>query len=189
MAEGEDAASRLDASVFVLYIQNKENKVTPAMTEFVDVWGQMGTIWGITASVARVHALLLASEQALTLDEICVALSIAKSNASTSLKELRDWGVVRRSTVPGERKERYASEGDPWLMLFNIARERKRREFDPALSAVRKAVSAAGKPSSGMAGGRLRKLEEMFSAMNAVATKALENEATARALLGFLGAR
>lgn len=157
--------------------------------EFIDTWGAMGTIWGINASVARVHALLLASDRAYSLDEICTELHISKSNASTSLKELRSWGVIRKTIVLGERKERYSSESDPWTMLFNIARERKRREFDPALAAIRAALEKAQAAPGDIALARLRSLEAMFAAMDNVAAKALENENAARALLGFLSPR
>ncbi len=146
----------------------------------------MGTMWGIGASVARVHALLLASNRAFTLDEIAETLQLAKSTVSTALKELRTWGVVRRHAVPGERKERFSSEGDPWTMLFNIARERKRREFDPMLRAVREALQNVGEGTDDVALERLRRLEEMLSAMDSVASRALSNERAARALLEFL---
>jgi DNA-binding transcriptional regulator GbsR (MarR family) len=163
--------------------------VDESVREFVETWGAMGAIWGINSSVARVHALLLASERAFTLEEIASELQIAKSNASTCLKELRAWRVVRKLTVPGERKERFASEKDPWTMLFNIARERKRREFDPALQAVRGTLAKAGSKPGGVAIERLRQLEGMFSTMDAIANKALDNETTARLLLGFLAGR
>ncbi len=157
-----------------------------AVRDFVDTWGAMGGIWGISPSVARVHALLLASKRSFSLDEICEALQIAKSNASTSLKELRNWGVVRKVLVPGERKDRYVSEEDAWTMLFNIGRERKRREFDPAMSAIRAAVKRSAEAPAGVAVERLKQLEGMFSAMDAVASRALENEDSAKSLLRFL---
>lgn len=163
--------------------------MNPAIKEFVDTWGTMGGIWGISPSVARVHALLLASKRAFSLDEICEALQIAKSNASTSLKELRTWGVVRKVLVPGDRKDRWISEADPWTMLFRIGRERKRREFDPAYAAIRAAVKQASDAPDSVAVERLTQLEEMFSAMNAIADRALKNEETAKSLLHFLSAR
>ena len=155
---------------------------------FVEHWGTMGSIWGINTSVARVHALLLASEGSFTLDEIADALGIAKSNASTCLKELRGWGVVRKVASPGERKERFACEPDVWAMLFNIARERKRREFEPALRSVQ-ATLAKTDGAAGVASDRLRQLEAVFSALDQVAERALQNEGTARAFLAFLGGR
>lgn len=156
---------------------------------FVELWGTMGSIWGINTSVARVHALLLASDGSFTLDEIAEALGIAKSNASTCLKELRGWGVVKKVASPGERKERFACEPDVWAMLFNIARERKRREFEPALRAVQETLSKVDGGAPGVASERLHQLESVFATMDEVAERALQNEGTARAFLAFLGGR
>jgi len=157
------------------------------LREFVDGWGAMGAIWGIGASVARVHALLLASARPLSLEDVCRSLHIAKSNASTSLKELRSYQVVRKVKLPGERREHYVSEGDPWLMLLGIARERKRREFDPALRRIHKAVSVLQRAGGDVAGARLAELEAMFTALSRFADKMLESDATARALLALAG--
>ena len=63
---------------------------------FVESWGEMGTVWGLNSSMARVHALLIVSEEPLSLDFISKRLKISRGNASMSLKELRAWGVVHR---------------------------------------------------------------------------------------------
>ncbi|HEX9399435.1 MAG TPA: MarR family transcriptional regulator, partial [Anaeromyxobacter sp.] len=99
---------------------------------FVEAWGAMGSLWGINRSVARVHALLMASEEPISLEEIAERLQISKGNASMSLRELRTFGVVRQVEAPGDRRDFYVTEPDVWTMFFRILRERKRREFDPA---------------------------------------------------------
>ena len=110
---------------------------------FVEAWGAMGSLWGINRSVARVHALLMASEEPLSLDEIADRLLISKGNASMSLRELRTFGVVRQVEVAGDRRDFYVTEPDVWTMFFRILRERKRREFDPALDAIHRLLEEA----------------------------------------------
>lgn len=153
---------------------------------FLETWGALGSLWGISRSVALVHGLLLVTERAWTLDEISDRLRISKSNASTSLKELRSWGVVRKASVPGQRRERWASEPDPWQMLFAIARERKRREFDPILASVRATVVEAARAPAGVALDRIRQLERMLVSLDRVAAGALGSESAARAVLALL---
>lgn len=156
-----------------------------AIDQFVDSWGAMGSLWGVNRSVARVHGLLIASDRPWSLDEISEKLSISKSNASGSLKELRSWGVVRRTVRPGDRREFYASEPDVWKMLFSIMRERKKREFDSTLASIRQSLAtAAGKPR-GVAVERLKKMEEMLSTFDRLADRLLGGEAQARALVSF----
>ena len=80
-------------------------KLSSVQQKFVLHWGEMGTRWGINRTVAQVHALLLLSEKPLPADEIAETLDIARSNTSTSLKELQNWGIVRIVHVLGDRRE------------------------------------------------------------------------------------
>ena len=86
--------------------------------------------------MAQVHALLMTSEKALTTDEVMAELKISRGNAHQNLRELVGWGLVRNVIRKGERKEYYESEKDVWRMFCIIARERKRREVEPALRAL-----------------------------------------------------
>ena len=70
--------------------------------KFVLHWGEMGTRWGINRTVAQVHALLFLSENPLPADEIAETLGVARSNISTSLRELQNWGIVRIVHVIGD---------------------------------------------------------------------------------------
>lgn len=156
-----------------------------AIEQFVDSWGAMGSLWGVNRSVARVHGLLIASDRSWSLDELSEYLSISKSNVSGCLKELRSWGVIRKTVRPGDRREFYASEPDVWKMLFSIMRERKKREFEPTLASIRQSLStAAGKPR-GVAVERLKRMEEMLSTFDRLADRLLGGEVQARALVSF----
>src|SRR5260370_26491134 len=72
-----------------------KNKLTPVAQKFILHWGEMGTRWGINRTVAQVHALLCLSPQPLPADEISATLAVARSNVSTSLRELQGWRIVR----------------------------------------------------------------------------------------------
>ncbi|HWR98812.1 MAG TPA: MarR family transcriptional regulator [Candidatus Methanoperedens sp.] len=153
---------------------------------FIESWGAMGAFWGVNTSVARVHALLIVSDRTWTLDEIAARLLISKGNASMCLKELRAWKVVRRETRPGDRREHYSSEPSSWAMLFTIARERKRREFDPLVESVRSTLAAARQHPAGVAVDRLAGMEEMLGTLERLTERALRSEEQARALIGFV---
>ncbi len=156
-----------------------------AVERFVESWGSMGVLWGINRSMARIHALLIASEEPLGLDEIATTLQISRGNTSMSLKELRNWEVIQRVHLPGDRKDYYVSESDVWSMLFRIAAQRKKREFDPALGSVRDAL-ASSEGDGGPARERLLQMEELLGTMDRVATQFLANEKTSRGMLQFL---
>lgn len=114
-----------------------EGALTQARDDFISQWGAMGGAWGINRTMAQVHALLMTSEVALTTDEVMAELKISRGNAHQNLRELVGWGLVRNVIRKGERKEYYESEKEVWRMFCTIARERKRREIEPALRALR----------------------------------------------------
>jgi DNA-binding transcriptional regulator GbsR (MarR family) len=108
-------------------------KLTPAMRKYVLHWGEMGTRWGVSRSVAQLHALLYLADAPLPADEIATTLEIARSNVSTGLKELIGWELVRLTHKAGDRRDHFEAKQDPWDMLVTIAEGRKRREIDPTL--------------------------------------------------------
>ena len=108
-------------------------KLTPAMRKYVLHWGEMGTRWGVSRSVAQIHALLYLADAPLAADEIAATLEIARSNVSTGLKELIGWELVKLTHQAGDRRDHFEAKQDPWDMLVTIAEGRKRREIDPTL--------------------------------------------------------
>jgi DNA-binding transcriptional regulator GbsR (MarR family) len=151
---------------------------------FVEAWGAMGALWGINRSVARVHALLMATEGHLSLEEIAEQLLISKGNASMSLRELRTFGVVRQVEVPGDRRDFYVTEPDVWTMFFRILKERKRREFDPALDAIHRLLEQPG--ARGEVLGRLRQMAELLTTVEGVVDRVLKDPASSRSALAFV---
>ena len=112
-----------------------------AVTEkFVLHWGEMGTRWGVNRTVAQIHALLYLSPHPLNAEEIAKTLSIARSNVSTSLRELESWGIVKPVHLLGDRREHYEAMKDVWEMARIILDERKRREIDPTLNVLRECL-------------------------------------------------
>jgi len=151
---------------------------------FVEAWGAMGALWGINRSVARVHALLMATEGPLSLEEIADRLQISKGNASMSLRELRTFGVVRQVEVPADRRDFYVTEPDVWTMFFRILKERKRREFDPALEAIHRLLDQPG--AKGEVRGRLQEMSNLLTTVEGVVNRFLVDPESSRSALGFV---
>ena len=112
--------------------------------DFVLHWGEMGTRWGVNRTVAQIHALLYLSPEPLNAEEITATLGVARSNVSTSLRELQGWGIVRVVHVFGDRRDRFDAEKDVWTLFRRVLDERKRREIDPTLATLRRCLDAAG---------------------------------------------
>lgn len=114
--------------------------LSPLQERFILHWGEMGSRWGVNRTVAQIHALLFLSERAITADEICETLNLARSNVSTSLKELQGWNLARVSHVLGDRRDHFETYKDVWDIFRAVVQERRRREIEPTLSMLRSAV-------------------------------------------------
>jgi DNA-binding transcriptional regulator GbsR (MarR family) len=121
----------------------KDAKLSPVQQKFILHWGEMGTRWGINRTVAQIHALLFISPKPLHADQIVEALAVARSNVSTSLKELQGWGIVRLVHVLGDKRDHFESMKDVWEMFRVVLDERKKREIDPTLALLRACVAEA----------------------------------------------
>ena len=116
-------------------------KLSAAMDRFVLHWGEMGVRWGVNRSVAQIHALLLLAETPMNAEEIVETLGIARSNVSTSLRELMSWRLIQRVHIHGDRRDHFEAEKDCWVMFQRIVEGRKQREIDPILSTLRSCVT------------------------------------------------
>jgi DNA-binding transcriptional regulator GbsR (MarR family) len=112
-------------------------EMTPAVEKYVLHWGEMGTRWGTNRTVAQIQALLYLSPKPLHADEICAALSVARSNVSTSIRELQSYGLVRMTHMLGDRRDYFESLHDVWELFRAIIDQRKQRELNPTLTMLR----------------------------------------------------
>ena len=118
-------------------------KLPPAVERFVLHWGDMGSEWGVNRSVSQIQALLYLSERPLAAEEIADLLGLARSNVSTSIKELLAWNLIRRVPIKGDRRDHFEAETDLWEIVTRIAAGRKERELDPAVVALQACVRQA----------------------------------------------
>lgn len=127
---------------------------------FIEAWSEISQLWGVNKSVGRVHSLLYLGTEAQDIDSIADRLQISHGNASTSIRDLMAWGVVRRVTKPGDRKTYFEAEQDPWTWFHTTIRERRRREVVPVMERLHEAAGFAEGASKGAKGAEREKLVE-----------------------------
>jgi len=111
--------------------------LSPVMQAYILHWGEMGTRWGVNRTVAQIHALLYLVGRPLPADEIASTLKVARSNVSTSIRELQALKLINRTHAMGDRRDHFEAETDLWTMMARIVDERKKREIDPTLTTLR----------------------------------------------------
>ncbi len=108
---------------------NKQNEMNLAARRqrFVDDLGAFFAGYGLTPTLGRILGHLMLAEQQASLDDIARDLGIAKSGASTAVRQLETWGMVRRVHTRGSRRvlleatstgEALLSFGLPQLLRF-----------------------------------------------------------------------
>lgn len=110
--------------------------VVEGREKFINSWGSLGSSWGVSRTMAQVHALLLLAPACLSADEIMEELKISRGNANMNLRALMDWGLVHKKLKPGERKEFFHAEKDMWEVFRRILIQRKKKELEPMLKVL-----------------------------------------------------
>jgi DNA-binding transcriptional regulator GbsR (MarR family) len=116
-------------------------ELSATLSRFVLHWGEMGTRWGVNRTVAQIHALLYITGRPMHAEEIADTLSVARSNVSTSLRELQGWKLVRLVHLAGDRRDHFETSTDVWELLRTVVRERQHREIAPTVQVLRELLA------------------------------------------------
>jgi DNA-binding transcriptional regulator GbsR (MarR family) len=111
-------------------------ELSATASRFVLHWGEMGTRWGVNRTVAQIHALLFYVGRPMHAEEITDTLAVARSNVSTSLRELQGWKLIKLTHLPGDRRDHYETSTQVWELLRTVVRERQQREIAPTVAVL-----------------------------------------------------
>jgi DNA-binding transcriptional regulator GbsR (MarR family) len=111
-------------------------ELSTTASRFVLHWGEMGTRWGVNRTVAQIHALLFYVGRPMHAEEITDTLGVARSNVSTSLRELQGWKLIKLVHLPGDRRDHYETSTQVWELLRTVVRERQQREIAPTVAVL-----------------------------------------------------
>lgn len=111
-------------------------QLSEGKAKFIESWGKLGCNWGVSRTMAQIHALLLISSRPLCADQIMEALQISRGNVNLNIHALGDWGLVHKVLKPGDRKDYYKAEKDMVVMMKQIILRRKRKELDPMVKVL-----------------------------------------------------
>ncbi len=137
-------------------------KLSESEKKFILHWGEMGGKWGINRTVAQIHALLFLAPEPLNAEDISNTLTIARSNVSTSIKELLNWEIIKAIPLLGDRREHYEAIKDVWQMFRIIGEKRKKREIDPTVNIIKECLAEKEKTDNGLNDYSRKRLEALI---------------------------
>jgi DNA-binding transcriptional regulator GbsR (MarR family) len=111
--------------------EQRSSRYEQASEQFVLLWGEMASAWGINKTMAQIHALLYAENEPLDTDTIMEQLRISRGNANMNLRNLVQWQLVNKVHFKGKRKDFYTAEKDVWTIVAVLIDERQQREIAP----------------------------------------------------------
>ena len=88
-------------------------KLDPVVRRFIEDAGNTSQSLGAGRVIGQIYAYLYFSPEPRNLGDMQAALSISKGSASTGVRQLEQWGAVRRVWIRGDRKDYY--EASDWF--------------------------------------------------------------------------
>lgn len=111
--------------------EERSERFKKASEQFVLLWGEMASAWGINKTMAQIHALLYAESEPMDTDTIMERLHISRGNANMNLRNLKQWQLINKVHFKGKRKDFYTAEKDVWNIVAILIHERQQREIAP----------------------------------------------------------
>ena len=103
--------------------------MTSIVNQFISDAGNLAQSFGLGRVVGQIYAYLYFSREPKGLHDMQRELHISKGSASMCVRQLEQWGAVRKVWVKGDRKDYY--EANDWLgrVLKNILNEAIAKRF------------------------------------------------------------
>ncbi len=138
-------------------------QLSEAKEKFISSWSQLSTQWGISKTMAEIHALFLVVDQELCTDDVMDKLNISRGNANINIRELIEWGLIHKVDNKKGRKDYFVAEKDTIQMIKQIIKIRKRNELEPAIKSLNEIISLESKENENSDFVNLVKELEFFS--------------------------
>jgi len=119
-----------------------------AVLRAADAVGGLMEFWGFKRNMGRMWCVLYLSERPLSAGDLAGMLQLSTGAVSMTLAELVKWGAIKKSWVPGERRDFYEPETSIWKMVSRVFRERELQQIHAAIEAFELVSVALGRRRS-----------------------------------------
>lgn len=149
-----------------------------------DAIGGLMEFWGFKRNMGRIWTLLYLEPIPLSAAQIGGRLSLSSGAVSMLLSELTHWGAVKKTWVPGERRDYYEPETSIWKMVSRVFRERELRKINSTIEIFESTLQTLQGRIDNTADGEQRtRLQLVISRINGLLTLARTGERLLNAIL------
>jgi len=96
-----------------------------SVQSFVERMGLMMESEGLPRIAGRIFGFLLVHEGAFSLDDLAERLHVSKASVSTNARMLEQFGMLERTSEPGDRRDYYQMGPDAWERLLRSSQRRQ----------------------------------------------------------------
>ena len=100
---------------------------------------------GMPRIAGRIFGYLLATDQTFSLEDLAERLQASKASVSTNARMLEQFGMIRRVSVLGDRRDFYRVQDDPWEQMLRVAQGRWREMVNVFTEAAQRLPEPAGR--------------------------------------------
>jgi DNA-binding transcriptional regulator GbsR (MarR family) len=112
-----------------------------AVLAVADAVGGLMEFWGFKRNMGRMWCVLYLDNRPLSASDLAERLSLSAGAVSMSLTELGNWGVVKKTWLPGERRDYYQPETSIWKMVSRVFRERELRKIGDSVETFKRSIA------------------------------------------------
>lgn len=113
-----------------------EQALLQLQLKVADTIGLLMEFWGFKRSVGRLWTILYMSPEPMSAAALAELLTMSTGSVSMTITELSKWGAIRKTWVPGERRDYYEVETSIWKLLTRVLREREMMLLNDATASL-----------------------------------------------------
>ncbi len=148
-----------------------------------DAIGRLMEFWGFRRHMGRIWTILYLSPEPMTTTDLSDTLQLSSSAVSLSLGELVRWGAVRKTWLPGERKDFYEAENSVWKLLRRVYERRELNLIREALDAFSDAQARLEEARGSLTGHERRRVDYMRKRLSRLSALSKAGERLVRLLV------
>ena len=122
-------------------------------TSMVDGLAQLATYFGFSRVLGQLYAVLILNPEPMSLDDMTEALNISKASASTNMRTLENFGMVRQVWTKQQigRRKYYEPVTDIWRIISNLLSQREMQDIERAIEVMQRNMLLLSESNEGMA--------------------------------------